>query len=73
MPLTSAWQGSQRDFYCIMIAETIVLTCEIETFENFTLDLGMQILKIWIILNLNNVLIPLAATSKVVPIVLSLA
>jgi len=56
-----------------MIAETIVLTCEIETFENFTLDLGMQILKIWIILNLNNVLIPLAATSKVVPIVLNLA
>lgn len=45
-----------------------------EPFENLTLDLCKEILKIWISLNLSNVLtIPLTGTSKVVPITFSLA
>lgn len=56
-----------------MIADPVVFKWDMELCENLALDLCKEILKIWIILNLSNVLIPLAGTSKVVPITFSLA
>lgn len=73
MPPASILLNSQRNLCSVMIAGPVVLKWDMEPFENLTLDLRMQILNIWIILNLSNILIPLAGTSKVVPIVFSLA
>lgn len=73
MPLASILLKSQRDLRSVTIAEPVVVKWDMEPFENLTLDLCMQILKICIILNLSNMLIPLTGTSKVVPAVFSLA
>ena len=73
MPPASILLNSQRDLCSVMIAEPVVVKWDIEPFENLTLDLCMRILKIWIILNLSNVLIPLTGINPVFPIVFSLA
>lgn len=65
--------NSQKDLRSVMIAEPVVVKWDMERFENLTLNLCMQILKICIILNLSNMLIPLTGKSKVVPVVFSLA
>lgn len=73
MPPASILLTSQRDLCSVMIAEPVVVKWDSEPFENLTLDSCMQILKIWIVLNLSNMLIPLTGRSKVVPILIHLA
>lgn len=73
MPPASILLNSQGDLCSVTTADPVVFKWDMEPFENLTLDLCKEILKIWIILNLSNVLIPLTGTSKVVPIPFSLA
>ena len=73
MPLDSVLLGRQRDLHCVMIVEPIAVKWDMEPFKNLTLDLGRQILKIWIILNQCNVPISLTGTRRVVSIVFNLA
>lgn len=73
MPPASILLNSQRDLCSVMIAELAVFKWDMELFENLTLDFCMHILKIWIILNLSNMIIPLTGASKVVPVIFSLA
>lgn len=68
MPSASILLHSQRDLCSVMTAEPIVVKWDMEPFENLTPYLCMQILKIWIIFNPRNVLIPWLEQTRLFPL-----